>query len=115
MKWYIVKLVFNIHISNDRNSSQFDEQLRLVEASDPTSAFAKARLIGNKEEHSFTNDKGENVSWKFIDVAELNFMNELKHGAEIYSHTHEDNQPEDYINFIRLKSLMIQSGDLIYA
>ena len=115
MNWYIAKLVFNININNGSNNSQFDEQLRLLEASEPGSAFAKARALGRREEDSFLNEKGENVTWKFIDVSDVQPLSELKHGAEIYSGTLTDDQPEDYINFIRLKALMIQSNDLVYA
>lgn len=115
MNWYIAKLVFNININDGRNNSQFDEQLRLIQASDPGSAFIKARSLGRNEQHSFLNKKEENVEWKFIDVADIQPLNELKHGAEVYASTHTDDQPEDYINFIRLKSLVIQSEELALA
>ncbi|HKR05834.1 MAG TPA: DUF4288 domain-containing protein [Bacteroidia bacterium] len=115
MKWYIAKLVFNININNGSNTSQFDEQLRLIEASEPGTAFIKARSLGKSEEDSFLNEKGENVTWEFIDVTDVQPLNELRHGAEIYTSTHKDDQPEEYINFIRLKALMIQSDALVYA
>ena len=61
------------------------------------------------------NDKGENVTWHFIDVADVHPVNELKHGAEIFSSTREEVEPDDYINFIRIKSLLMQSDQLVYA
>ena len=116
MKWYIAKLVFNIHTNNGvGNSSQFDEQFRLIEASSQGDAFFRARALGNKEEESFVNANGDNITWKFIDVSDVQPVNEFKHGAEIYSITHRDEQPDDYINFIRQKVMVIQSREFIFA
>lgn len=115
MNLYIAKIVFNINISDGKNLSQFDEQLRLIEASTFTDAFYKARLLGKKEEHLFLNEKKETVSWKFIDVSDVQPINELKHGTEIYSSTHVDAESTDYINFIRQKALVLQTQDATFA
>ena len=115
MNWYLAKIIFNININNGMNASQFDEQLRLIEAQTPDEAFFKARALGKQEEESFINEKKNTVDWKFIDVAELTQLNELKDGSEIYSNTHEADEVNAYIKFVKHKAMLIQSNHLIFA
>ena len=115
MNWYIAKIIFNIQLNNGINHSQFDEQLRLIEAAGPADAFSKARLLGKEEENRFKNENGEDVTWKFIDVADIQQLNELQHGTEVYSFTHEDRESDDYINFIRRKAQILQIRDYAFA
>jgi hypothetical protein len=46
MNWYIAKLVFAINHQGLNDSTQFDEQLRLIEAKDKLEGLMKARMIG---------------------------------------------------------------------
>jgi hypothetical protein len=115
MKWYIAKLVFNINISNGKDTAQFDEQLRLIEAVSPADAFFRARTIGKKEEDEFVNSNNDKVSWNFIDVADIKAVPEFSHGTPVYSFTHVDQDAGDYINFIRRKAMYLQSRDVAFA
>ena len=115
MNWYIAKIVFNIDINNGANQSQFDEQFRLIESANLEDALAKGRDLGKKEETVFLNNKGETVHWNFIDVADLQPLQNLSHGTEIYSSTYVDEESKDYINFIRQKALSIQRREMIEA
>jgi hypothetical protein len=114
MKWYIAKLIFNINIEGTLQA-QFDEQLRLINAHSSEEAFYKARALGKKEEETFLNENSHQVSWKFIDVAELSSMDGLKDGAEIYSNTYEAEEANAYIKFVRHKAMVIQSENLVFA
>lgn len=84
MNWYLAKIVYRIVIGNE-STSQFEEQLRLIEALSPMNAFEKAYQIGSGE----SNDSGTAlqalVYWKFVDVTELYRINQLTDGAEIFS------------------------------
>jgi hypothetical protein len=113
--WYITKLIFNINIGDGVHATQFDEQLRLINAGSPEEAFFKARALGRAEEESFTTESKKNVSWKFIDVAELSPIGNLKDGAEIYSNTYEAEEANAYIKFVRHKAMVIQSENLVFA
>jgi Domain of unknown function (DUF4288) len=115
MNWYIAKIVFNININEGYNQSQFDEQLRLIEAINLDEALEKAKKIGKAEEHFFTNSKQEKVHWNFIDVMELNLLPELKHGAELYSFTHTTDKLYDYIYLVQQKSKSVQKVKSIYV
>ncbi len=101
MNWYIVKIVFNIAHQNNKPSNEFDEQFRLIEAHNEEEAFLKARFIGVKNENSFENIEGETINWNFIDVAYVKELDSLKDGLELFSTTHEAEDPLSYMRFVQ--------------
>lgn len=115
MQQYIAKLMFNIRMDNGDATSQFDEQVRLIESADYESAFQKARNIGKNEETSFLNKENKIINWKFIDVVELFPLKNFKDGEQLYSVTHEEQHTVSFINYIREKSMMVQVKSLTFA
>lgn len=115
MSTYLVKLMFNINIDHGNHTSQFDEQIRLVEAINEEEAFHKARAIGRHEEETFINSEKKLVLWKFIDVVELYCLSDVKDGQQIYSSTHEKTDTNSFINYIRQKAMVIQAKNLTFA
>lgn len=107
MNWYIAKIVFGITAEN-KDTKQFDEQLRLIEAETQEEAFLKARMIGLSEEDSFVNDKNKMVKWEFINVAELMQIKRLEDGVEVYSRIHEMEEAKSYVNFIHQKAMALR-------
>lgn len=100
MNWYLAKIVYRIICGNGEHTAQFDEQLRLIAADNEETAFEKAKQIGQKEQDSFTNANQEMVQWKFINVAELNKLQELMDGTEVYSMIKETTDVHSYLQFI---------------
>jgi hypothetical protein len=115
MNLYISKLVFNIQIDNNKETQQFDEQIRIIQANNLESAFLKAKALGKKEEETFFNDKKQKISWKFIDVLDLYSLQEFKDGEQIYSNTHETKDGDSFIKYTREKSMLIQTNFLTFA
>ena len=115
MKKYIVKLVFHIVTENANNRSQFDEQYRLVEAQSMEDAFHKARHVGQREEDSFTDINHKQVSWQFVDVAEVYPLSNFADGEQIFSTTQEVPDSHSFIGYIRQKSMEIQAKTLTFA
>ncbi|MES2565254.1 MAG: DUF4288 domain-containing protein [Bacteroidota bacterium] len=115
MSTYLVKLMFNINIDQGSHSSQFDEQVRIVEASNEEEAFHKARAIGRHEEETFFNHDNKIVLWKFIDVVDLYCLSNAKDGEQIYSRTHEKTDTNSFITYIREKAMVIQTKNLTFA
>lgn len=107
MNWYIAKIVFGITAEN-KDTKQFDEQLRLIEAETQEEAFLKSRMIGLSEEDSFVNDKNKMVKWEFINVSELIPINRLEDGVEVYSRIHEMEEAKSYVNFIHQKAMALR-------
>lgn len=104
MKWYLVKIVYRIICGEGLHTPQFDEQLRIVSASDALQAFLKGRLLGERGEERFLNDRQEPVKWKFIDVSELYLINEITDGTEVYARVQEEVHEEMYLDNVRRRA-----------
>jgi hypothetical protein len=115
MNLYLAKLVFSINIENEKQTAQFDEQIRIIESNDLEGAFFKPKAIGKQEESSFKNTKNETVNWKFIDVSELYALTNVKDGQQLYSVTHEMDSANAFIEFTRKKAMLIQTNFLTFA
>ncbi len=85
-KWYAAVLVFECAIAG-RVQAEPELQVRLVEAISHDDAYARAVELGAGAEHSYRNESGEEVSWHFRGLSDLNeiWNNALQHGAEVYS------------------------------
>ncbi|MGZ3853441.1 MAG: DUF4288 domain-containing protein [Flavisolibacter sp.] len=109
MKWYLAKIVFQIICGDGNHMAQFDEQLRLIAASNEDEAFEKAGTIGKNEEDSFYNLKQQLVRWQFVNVSELYHLSELIDGAEMYSRISEVDDAEAYISLVHRRAESIQN------
>ncbi|MBL7734292.1 MAG: DUF4288 domain-containing protein [Chitinophagaceae bacterium] len=110
MNWYMAKIVFRIICGEGNHTPQFEEQIRLIHATDANEAFEKARSIGETNEIIFLNHRRQEVQWQFVNVAELNRLSGLDHGAELFSHIHEADEAEQYIELINDKAETIRSA-----
>lgn len=107
MSWYIAKVVYRIVCGNGEHTPQYEEQLRLVEASSKGEAFKKAMQIGIKEEVQFLNQQQKLVHWKFIDVSELYQLHEVADGTEIYSRIEEKDDADIFEVLVHAKASFI--------
>ena len=114
MKWYLAKLVFSIDVSESTVKSEFDEQFRLIKASSEEEAYYKAKNLGKSLQSSFYNVNNKLINWRFIDASELNPINELSDGVEIYSNTVETKEKESFINLVLQKAMGIQAKNLSF-
>lgn len=113
MKWYLVKLVFQVLSGEGAHTPQFDEQVRLITADEINWAYEKAAVIGWLEQKSFLNQRNENVSWKFIQVAEIQQIPNPEDGVLLCTHTEEPSNAKEFIEATRIraeKSLAISVG-----
>ena len=108
MKWYLAKIVFQIICGDGNHAAQFDEQLRLIAASDEDEAFEKAGRIGKNEQDSFYNLKEQLVRWQFVNVSELYLLSELIDGAELYSRINEVDDAGAYTSFVHRRAESIR-------
>ncbi|HYH57003.1 MAG TPA: DUF4288 domain-containing protein [Anseongella sp.] len=110
MSWYIAKIVFQVICGDGEHTPQFDEQLRLIQAENEQQALKKAVEIGLEEQNTFNNSKDESVIWSFIDVSELQRVNELKDKTELYSRIVEPENEENYVGIIELRAERVRSN-----
>lgn len=101
MGWYLIKLVFRIMTGCGDHQGQFDEQYRLVRAASPDEARQKGRAIGFEEETCFKNQKGEEVRWSFVEVAQTSFLGQLHDGIEVFSQIREVDDAESYLDLVQ--------------
>ncbi|HBK88265.1 MAG: DUF4288 domain-containing protein [Cyclobacteriaceae bacterium] len=107
MNWYIAKLIFKVSTSSVM--TQFDEHLRLIQADDLEDAVFKARLLGITEEDQFFNEKKSLVSWEFVNVSDVRLLEELAHGAELYSCIYETSEGRRYIRDVHQRAQALQA------
>ncbi|HYM94483.1 MAG TPA: DUF4288 domain-containing protein [Chitinophagaceae bacterium] len=113
MNWYLVKIIFRIHVGGNDQPAQFDEQLRLIAAANKEEAFHKAQTIGRQGEEIFFNEKQKLVQWQFINVCALYKLSATIDGAELYSRIEESDDAGAYIEMIHKKAEHIQSGNTL--
>lgn len=111
MKWFLAKLVYRIVCEPGNHTAQFDEQLRLINASDELHAFYKARLLGEGDCIKEEIESLVNLRWKFIDVTELHLLACDTDGAEITSVITEEADANLYIrNIQQTATQLLQRG-----
>lgn len=113
MNWYIAKLVYRIAIGNGFNSTQFDEQIRLISSDNEKEAYDKAFDLGTKNEDAFLNATNNLVKWEFIGLSELSFLGELQDGAEICSRIHETAEDRSYIYYVQQKTKAFKNNAVL--
>jgi hypothetical protein len=107
MNWYVTKLIFRILSGDGNHPAQFDEQLRLVQADDEKSAFDKATSIGLGIQDSFKEAQKQTVRWEFVDVTEVNIINQLADGTELHYQIHEAPDADLYIAWAHHRSALL--------
>ena len=107
MSWFVAKVVYRIVCGNGEHTPQYEEQLRLIDASSKSEAFKKALKMGIKEEVQFLNQQQKLVHWKFIDVSELYQLHEVADGTEIYSRIEEKDDADIFEVFVHAKASFI--------
>ena len=92
MKWYIVRLVYQI--CNDSEYEQFDEQIRLVCAENEKRANEKMLSFGLDEEEEFDREDGARVKWKLVTAAIVSELPvKMEDGGMLFSSTYENEYP----------------------
>ena len=87
MTRFFACLQFHAYVADDDKPTMQEQSVRLILAADAGEAEEKAAILGSQEEHSYVNETGETVHWKFahvIDVQEF-CEGDFTHGVEVYS------------------------------
>jgi hypothetical protein len=104
LEWFLAKLVFQISVEGKDNTSQFEEQFRLIKADELKWAAEKASIIGKMEEINFLNKHHQMVSWKFIETVEVLHLEGIDDGMELYVQTEEPENVNSYIEIVKSKA-----------
>ncbi len=87
MKTYTAHIIYRIECSGVR-MEQYEEQWRLILASNENEALIKSREVATQQECMFIDRHGRAVSWKFIAVKDIQEV-DLAHGALLTSSVKE--------------------------
>jgi hypothetical protein len=86
-RWYTAVLLFQSQVGDAwEDQPLVDHSVRLVRASDPEDAYHKAMAVGEGDEHSYANEAGQQVSWRFLGLHDLDELLDVPaHGSEVHS------------------------------
>lgn len=100
---YLARFVFQILIEN-QTSAQFDIQYRLIEAEHFEQAKAFAIAIGKQEECFISNDSGQQLEWKFIQISDWFPLHQATNGSQILSETLEVEDKKLFLHWLHHKA-----------
>lgn len=84
--WYAARLIMKCSIKGvTQNDFLFDEQVRLIDATDAENAYNKAVAIGQNEVDEYKNAEGQIITWTFEGLFDIEEVYSLEDGTEITS------------------------------
>lgn len=83
MQAYVAQIIYKIK-SSSKGTEQYDEQYRLLFATDEREALNKAQIIGKEEEAAFIDRHGRAVSWQMVAIKHLQQV-QLNDGSLLFS------------------------------
>ena len=83
MKSYTAQIIYRIECDG-QFTDQYEEQWRLVYASNEIEALIEARKAGASEEYTFIDRHGRTIFWRMLAVKDLQPI-ELKNGGLLFS------------------------------
>ena len=81
-------LVYTECIVEDKDPNEgilTDSSVFIVLAGDIEEATEKLKVLGEEQEVDYLNEFGKTVSWKFLELLEVQKVDEISDGAEIHS------------------------------
>jgi hypothetical protein len=108
MNWYLVKLVFRITCGQGNHKAQFDEQVRLIQASHSGEALEKARRLAAEESLATAALPDGSVRWRLVDIPELYRLQGMVDGAELISRVTEEEDGTLFEELVRRRAAMLR-------
>jgi Domain of unknown function (DUF4288) len=87
MKPFIAQIIYRIECEG-LPTDQYEEQWRLIYATDEEHAIAAAKETGNKEETTFIDRHGRTIDWRMLAVKDVQPA-DLRNGALLFSTVRE--------------------------
>jgi hypothetical protein len=106
--WFLVKIVFQIVCGAGDHKPQFDEQIRIIQATTPTAATNKARQLVLDETSTY-----EWIKWKLVAITDVYPFHNLLDGAELFSQVTEVDHEAAFIYTQQLKEKNLENRQLL--
>ncbi len=104
---YLVKLHFQL-FSDQSDKTEFEQQLRYVEALNEQEAIQKGIRLG-KEEEELISLKHTQVEWKFIGITDVFRIDDLRSGQMIYAGSEVQESAEIYLYTISERNKLLSN------
>lgn len=98
LNWYVATLIIvSRHKGEPQHLPLCAEQIRLIRAHSADEAYEKALQLGRAEEHAYESIDGNNVSWEFVGLEDLEEIEgkSIRDGREVrnrfFNHAHPNN------------------------
>lgn len=81
-------IIYEAHVEGAPEASPIrEESIRIFRCESGAAALATAEAVGRRNEHSYPNEHGEVVTWRFMRVVEVQDLCEetLGDGVEVFS------------------------------
>lgn len=77
----------SVHNNQETKDLLWEEKIILVEASSKEEALNKSKSLASSLEHSYTSATGDQVTWQFVKVGDVQEITDgkLEHGTEIFT------------------------------
>jgi len=91
MGWYSAMIIYESEVEGTPGTPDpltiREESIRIFRAESESTAWKKAEEVGQQNEHSYKNEQGELVTWRFVRVVEVQDLCEvqLADGVEVFS------------------------------
>ena len=86
MGWYSGLIVMESHVDDAREERPLCERVvMIVEVDNEDLARQKLTNIGHAKEDSYLNHEGATVTWKFVELLEVQEVEAFEDGAEVHS------------------------------
>lgn len=84
---FVAVLVLQSRAGDRDEDPIVDHQVRIIRAPSATSAYARARELGEAENAAYKNPDGRTVTWEFLGLSELDHLEEdqISDGGEVFS------------------------------
>lgn len=101
-KWFVSTIILKCEIAGEPsipNEWTCIQQINVLRAENRDIAYERAMMIGKSQEATYLNDIGQQISWKFVGLENLEELSNkvIKDGTEIWGRVFHTNNPTSLV------------------
>jgi hypothetical protein len=101
-KWFVTTIILKCEIAGEPsipNEWICTQQIYMLRAENRDSAYERALMISKSQEAIYLNDNGQQVSWTFVGLENLEELDNatIKDGTEIWGRVFRTNDPDSLV------------------
>ncbi len=101
-KWFVTTIILKCEIAGEpsiANEWTCTEQVYMLREENRDAAYERALILGKSQETIYLNDEGQQVSWIFVGLEDLEELDDeiIKDGTEIWGRVFHTNDPDSLV------------------